>query len=92
MTEKSQGDLIKERNNVKVGSEEYQRAKDRIEDIRDDTNNIQVANLTNFIKAYKEETDRTIGENRKLTVVAITIASIALIIQIAEFFKNYCAE
>lgn len=87
--EKSQEDLVNIRNDSKVGSEEYQRAKDNIEDIRSDTNNNQVGDLANVFKTYKNETNRTIRDNRRLTIVAVSIASIALIIQIAEFFLKY---
>ena len=86
MAEKSQEDLIEERNNAKIDSEEYQRAKDGIEDIRGDTNNIQVANLSNFIKAYKSETDRTIASNRNLTLVAVGVALTAFVPQTTNFF------
>lgn len=54
--EKSQEDLVKERNSAKVDSEEYQRAKDSIKDIRGDTNNIQIGDLSNVIKAPNEAT------------------------------------
>ena len=90
MLEKSQKDLVKERNDSKVGSEEYQRAKDRIDDIIGDTNNKQVANLTNFIRAYKIETDRTITSNRNLTLVAIGVALMALALQAVDFFSKHC--
>ena len=88
--EKSQLDWMNERNNTKVDSEGYQRAKDNIEDIRGDTNNKQVGNLTDFIKAYKTETDRTIASNRNLTLVAVGVALTALILQVVDFFLKYC--
>lgn len=87
---KNQEELVKIRNNSSVNSEEYTRAKDSIEDIKGDTNNIQIGNLTNFIKAYKAETDRTINSNRNLTLVAVGVALTALIIQVVDFFLKYC--
>lgn len=90
VNEKSQQEWVNIRNNAKVGSEEYQRAKDNIEDSRGDTNNIQIGNLTGLIKAYKTETDRIIVNNRKLTFVAIGVALTALILQAVDFFLKYC--
>jgi len=83
-------ELVKARDNAEIGSEEYQRAKDSIEDNRGDTNNKQVANLTDFIKMYKVETDRIIASNRRITLVAIGIALTALILQIFDFLLRYC--
>lgn len=91
--QKSHEDWVKERNNAKIGSEEYQRAKDNIEDIRGDTNNKQVANLTDFIKAYKIETDKTIRSNRNLSIVAILVAIIMpLIPMIIDVISKYCGK
>jgi hypothetical protein len=90
MEEKSQEDLVNERNNAKFGSEEYHRAKDSIKDIIGNTNNRQVGNLSNVIKAYKIETDRIIKNNRNLTLVAVSVALTALLIQVIDFFLKYC--
>jgi hypothetical protein len=83
-------ELVKARDSAEIGSEEYLRAKNSIEDIRGDTNNKQVANLTDLMKIYKIETDRTITSNRRLTLAAIGIALIALILQIFDFLLKFC--
>ena len=88
---KEYAEWINVRDNSNIKSEEYIRAKDYIEDIRGDTNNKQVANLTDFIKAYKIETDRTIRSNRNLSIVAILVAIIMpLIPTIIDLISKYC--
>jgi hypothetical protein len=84
-----QKDLIKLREDSGINSETYQRTKDRIEDIRGDTNNNQIGNLTNTVKQYKIETDRNIKSNHRLTVVAIGVALLALLFQIVDFVIKY---
>lgn len=82
---------IQTRNSLDIKSEEYVRAKDNVEDIRGDTNNNQVANLTDFIKAYKIETERTIRSNRNLSIVAILVAIIIpLIPTIIDLISKNC--
>lgn len=84
---------IQTRNSSDIKSEEYVRAKDNAEDIRGDTNNNQVANLTDFIKAYKIETDKTIRSNRNLSIVAIFVAIIMPLIPIlADLISKYCRK
>ena len=90
--QKNHEDWVKERNNAKVGSEEYQRAKDNIKDIRGDTNNKQVANLTDFIKAYKIETGKNIRSNRNLSIVAILVAIMPLILMVIDVISKYCGK
>jgi|SRR3989344_7040309 len=82
---------IRIRNRSDLKSDEYFRAKDNAEDIRGDTNNHQVANLTNFIKAYKIETDKNIKSNRNLSLVAIGVAILMpLIPMIIDLITKYC--
>lgn len=89
--EKSQEELVKIRNSSAINSEEYQRAKDRIRDIQGDVNNIQVGNLTDFIRAYKIETDKNIKSNRNLSLVAIGVAILMpLIPMIIDLVTKYC--
>jgi len=88
---KSHEEWIEIRNSSAVNSEEYQRAKDHIQDIQGDVNNIQIGNLTDFIKLYKIETDKNIRSNRNLSIIAISAAIIMPSIPIIiDLFLKYC--
>lgn len=84
-----QKDLIKLRNELDITSEEYQRTKDHIEDIRLDTNNNQIGNLTDSIKSYKTETDRNLNMDRKLAISAIAISVASLLVTAASTYYAY---
>lgn len=85
----NQSDLMKLRDESNVTSEQYQRAKDHIEDIRLDTNNNQIGDLTNNIKDYKIETDRNIGWDQKLTLIAIIIGTSSLVVTALSTHYTY---
>lgn len=90
---KSHEEWIETRNNAPINSEEYTRAKDNIEDIMGNVNNIQIGNLTDFIKAYKVETDKNIRSNRNLSIAAILVAIIMpLIPMVVDLISKYCIK
>ena len=76
---KNQSELVKIRNTETPNL--YQMAKDKIRDIQLDTNNNQTAGLTDFIKQYKEQSDRTNKYLLYLTVVTIVIGLLGVIFQ-----------
>lgn len=78
-------ELKRIRDNSPVNSEEYLRAKDHIADINGETNNIQIEELANIIKDYKEETDRNIKNSHNLTVFVFALAIVQVVISFAQF-------
>ncbi|OHA56955.1 MAG: hypothetical protein A2114_00210 [Candidatus Vogelbacteria bacterium GWA1_51_14] len=80
----NQSELVKIRNGSPLNTEPYQRAKDKIRDIQLDTNNIQTAGLQDFIKSYKEQSDKTNNLLILLTVTTIVIGILGLVIDLVD--------
>ncbi len=80
---KSQEELVEIRRNSDIGTEIYIRANEEIQRIQLDTNNKQIASLTDEFKINAKSTDR-------LAKYAIYIALASLIIQLILFIISNC--
>ncbi|OGZ67648.1 MAG: hypothetical protein A3C58_01060 [Candidatus Staskawiczbacteria bacterium RIFCSPHIGHO2_02_FULL_34_10] len=84
----NQFELIEIRNKADIKSETYQRAKDKVRDIQLDTNNKQTASFENFVKEYKNQTDKLNRNILILTIAMVIIGVLGLALQIVSLSLN----
>ena len=87
---KSQEELVKMLQGMHADSTEYKNTSFEIQRMQQDTNNIQIANLTDLIKQYIHTATKSSKNDRNLSRVAIVIATISLIIQLLSVVIPLC--
>jgi hypothetical protein len=85
---KSQEELVKMLQNMHPDSTEYKLTSFEIQRIQQDTNNVQIANLTDLIRQYIHTATKSSKNDRNLSRVAIVIATISLTIQLLSVVIN----